>query len=88
MSNFECPICGLSIEESEDSIAYCHFIFDPKDPLYSFSNSSFHRVCFDSWKWKSKYISKFEQYLNESFTDLETRAFEALKDLEIPEELM
>jgi hypothetical protein len=88
MNTDVCPLCGLSIEEQEESLSYCHFINDSSDRLYEYSNCSFHRPCFDSWKHKVEYKKKFEDFLNDSFSGLESLPIESLDDDDLLEDLI
>lgn len=62
----DCPLCGLEITETEESLDYAHFIEDPNDEFYEFSGASFHKVCFQPWNKKNAFLKRFEKFIEES----------------------
>jgi hypothetical protein len=41
----KCGICGHTIEQVEDVVAFSHFL-EPEDPLFRYSDAAFHAACF------------------------------------------
>lgn len=81
MSHPVCQLCGLEITSSEESLGYSDFIENKEDEFYSYSPSSFHRVCFNTWDRKGKFLERFDQYIKE------TKELPALKEEESDEEI-
>jgi hypothetical protein len=57
----ECSICGVVINDNEDTVATTHFIADPNDPLWRFSDSAIHKSCFLSWKQRQNFVKKYNE---------------------------
>lgn len=54
-----CSICDLVVNESDDIVATSHFIADPSDPLWRFSDSAMHRSCFLEWDQRRNFVKKY-----------------------------
>lgn len=59
-----CPLCGKSINTSEEYISFPHFIEDERDPFWPYSDAVFHRKCFESWSNRQEFIVRFEAFRN------------------------
>lgn len=53
----ECAICSLPL--SEPVFATTHFINNPSDRLYSFSDAGMHWDCYASWKYQRRFASQY-----------------------------
>lgn len=41
----KCPLCGNVISKAVDVYGFTAFVINPKDPLFPFSDASFHTQC-------------------------------------------
>lgn len=57
----ECSICGEILADGDEIIGTSHFIADPEDPLWRFSDSGMHRNCFAGWPLRVAFIEKFNE---------------------------
>lgn len=57
----ECPLCDAVIGESDEIVATSHFIADPEDPLWHFSDAGMHKNCFLGWSQRQVFIEKYNQ---------------------------
>ena len=55
----ECSICGVVINENDDIVATSHFIAEPSDLLWRFSDSAMHRACFLGWDQRRNFVNKY-----------------------------
>ena len=55
----ECSVCGVVLNEGDDIAATTHFIADPNDPLWRFSDSGVHRSCFLGWDQRQAFMGKY-----------------------------
>jgi hypothetical protein len=60
-----CSICGEVIRDGEDWVGTPHFLHDDKHPLWRFSDSSMHRVCFVTWEHAEEFRDLYDRLLNE-----------------------
>src|SRR4051812_9551804 len=54
----ECPLCREVIAADDDIVATSHFIADPRDSLWQYSDAAFHRRCFASWERRDHPIQR------------------------------
>lgn len=54
-----CAICGSALERDDDIVATSHFISDPADPLWQFSDAGMHRSCFLAWDLRATFVERF-----------------------------
>jgi hypothetical protein len=40
-----------------------HFITDPSDPFWSFSDAAMHRMCFLNWPLRDSFITRYNQMM-------------------------
>ncbi len=66
MEHYICKLCGTEITDAEGIVSYSNFIDDPRDPLYEYSGSSFHKVCFQTWDKKTVFEKKFQEFIEEA----------------------
>ena len=55
----ECPLCREVVSSDDDIVATSHFIGDPKDPLWQYSDAAFHRRCFAAWARRDEFIKRY-----------------------------
>ena len=55
----ECSICESVITDVDKIVATSHFISDPKDPLWRFSDSAMHSSCFVNWNHRADFVEKY-----------------------------
>jgi hypothetical protein len=56
----ECELCGQVIAKGEDVVGTPHFIPDPSDPLWRFSDAPLHKKCFDAWEHRDEFLARYE----------------------------
>jgi len=57
----ECSICGKTIDDVHDLVGFPAFI-GPNHPLHEYSDSAFHKNCFEQWTQKDELQSLYERY--------------------------
>ena len=55
----ECALCREVIAADDDIVATSHFIADPKDSLWEYSDAAFHRRCFAAWERRQEFVRRF-----------------------------
>lgn len=55
----ECSICGVVIKDGDTIVATTHFIGEPSDPLWRFSDSGMHSSCFLAWPLRETFIERY-----------------------------
>ena len=58
----KCPLCGEVINKDDQIESFWHFIEDSKDPLYEYSDASFHKACFDIWEMRDEYLMRYSEF--------------------------
>jgi hypothetical protein len=58
-----CPLCEAVIGAGDDIVATSHFIGDPSDPLWKFSDAAMHRPCFLRWPDREPFIARYHETL-------------------------
>ena len=53
--NMPCSLCREPIRVGDDIVATTHFISNGSDPLFCFTDSVIHRVCFDHWEFRDEF---------------------------------
>jgi hypothetical protein len=54
-----CALCGEVVQAGDEVVATSHFIADHGDPLWKYSDASFHKRCFVSWELRAEFVAKF-----------------------------
>ena len=54
-----CSICGKVVASADNSVATSHFIADKNDPLWQFSDSAMHQVCFLGWDLRQSFVDRY-----------------------------
>ncbi|HKI36223.1 MAG TPA: hypothetical protein VKA46_30480 [Gemmataceae bacterium] len=54
-----CPLCDTVIRAGDDIVATTHFIGDPTDLLWNFSDAAMHKACFLAWKYREEFVAKY-----------------------------
>jgi hypothetical protein len=54
-----CPLCGEGVSEHDEIVATSHFMSDPADPLYPFSDAVMHRRCFATWAQRRAFVAAY-----------------------------
>lgn len=58
----ECRLCReLIAPDDDDIVATSHFIADPKDSLWQYSDAAFHRRCFATWERREEFVRRFNE---------------------------
>jgi hypothetical protein len=60
-----CSICDDLLGDGDDLVATTHFIADKTDPLWRYSDSAMHRICFLSWEHRLKFIEKYNETIGQ-----------------------
>jgi hypothetical protein len=58
-----CSLCDRVIAESDDIVLTSHFIGDPADTLWRFSDSGMHRSCFLAWDQRAEFVRRYNETL-------------------------
>ena len=61
-NGIKCAICHREIDLKGQYVATTHFIADPKDPLWRFSDAAMHRSCFEQWEHRDEFTAKYEAF--------------------------
>ncbi|GDY13313.1 hypothetical protein LBMAG53_21910 [Planctomycetota bacterium] len=56
-----CPLCKLKIDINMEIVGTTHFVSDPKDPLYEYSDAVIHKKCFTSWTLRNEFVKKYNE---------------------------
>lgn len=54
-----CSICGEVLVQGQPIVATTHFIADPADPLWRFSDSGMHAACFAVWEHRDEFAARY-----------------------------
>jgi hypothetical protein len=57
----ECSICGLVLNSDQDVIGHPH-VLPPDHPLWRFSDSAMHRICYERWEHHDYFESVLLKY--------------------------
>jgi hypothetical protein len=63
-----CSICREVLVQGQTIVATTHFIGDPTDPLWRFSDSGMHATCFDRWEHRDEFGARYYAALGETLT--------------------
>jgi hypothetical protein len=55
----KCVLCSEVIAAGDDIVATSHFIGDPKDSLWQYSDAAFHQRCFAAWERREEFVRRF-----------------------------
>ena len=59
-----CSICGEVLQPGQVIVATTHFIGDPADHLWRFSDSGMHAECFAGWAHRDEFASRYHAALD------------------------
>jgi len=54
-----CALCNAVIGKGDEIVATTHFIADPSDPLWEYSDAAMHRACFLKWERRLDFVAKY-----------------------------
>ena len=54
-----CPLCNGILADTPDMVATSHFIADPSDPLFRYSDAGMHRDCFVAWPHRFEFTTRY-----------------------------
>ena len=54
-----CAICEQPLDIDGPLVATTHFIGEPSDPLWRFSDAAMHYECFQKWEHRQEFIDKY-----------------------------
>ena len=57
----KCKLCEDVISADDDIVATSHFIADPKDSLWQYSDGAFHRRCFSTWERREEFVRRYNE---------------------------
>lgn len=57
----KCPLCGNTLEEGQELVAFSPFVSNELDPLWLFSDAAFHSDCLDHHTRSSEAIARHEE---------------------------
>jgi hypothetical protein len=56
-----CPLCGRVLHQGDELVATSHFIADPRDPLWCYSDAGMHRSCFLTWEHREAFRVRYNE---------------------------
>ena len=60
-----CPICDQPLDIDGPLVATSHFIADPSDPLWRFSDAAMHYDCFQRREHRQEFVDKYNASLGQ-----------------------
>ena len=63
-NGIRCAICDQKIDLKGQYVATTHFIADPNDPLWRYSDAAMHSACFEAWEHRSEFEAKYQRFLD------------------------
>jgi hypothetical protein len=57
----QCSICGVVLREGDDVVVHPHILLSDH-PLWRFSDSTMHRVCYEQWSCHEYFESILRRY--------------------------
>lgn len=57
----KCALCKELIGADDEIVATSHFIADPSDSLWQYSDAAFHRRCFAPWEGREEFVRRFNE---------------------------
>ena len=61
----QCVLCHEVIVSDDDIVATSHFIGDPNDSLWRYSDAAFHRRCFIAWERREEFVRRFNDVVKQ-----------------------
>ena len=58
-----CSICHEVLVQGQPIVATTHFIANPADPLWRFSDSGMHAACFAEWEYRDEFAARYHAAL-------------------------
>jgi hypothetical protein len=58
-----CSICREVLNEGQAVVATTHFIADPNDLLWRFSDSGMHAACFAAWEHRDEFAARYHSVM-------------------------
>jgi hypothetical protein len=55
-----CPVRRRTIDRPGEYVAFPHFIEDPNDPLWPYSDSAIHSWCFATWPLREEFSKRLD----------------------------
>src|SRR5262245_49615382 len=55
----QCALCERVLSEGDDIVATSHFIGDPYDRLWRYSDAGMHRACLLAWDDRTAFIARY-----------------------------
>ena len=55
----QCALCSAILIAGDELVATTHFIADPSDQLWRFSDAAMHKECFLNWEHMQEFIDKY-----------------------------
>jgi hypothetical protein len=56
-----CPLCGKAIRQGDTVVGTALGIVDQTDPLWRFSDATFHLHCFDGWEDRNAFMKRMDE---------------------------
>lgn len=54
-----CSICGETLRVEQSIVSTTHFLREPNEPLWRFSDSAMHRLCFNGWELRHAFAAQY-----------------------------
>lgn len=68
-----CAICEKVLDIKGLMVATTHFITDPNDPLWAYSDAAMHYSCFQAWEHREEYINRYNNTIGQRVWRNKTR---------------
>jgi hypothetical protein len=62
-----CAICGVILQESDDTFGTSGGPIERTDPLWQYQDAAMHRACFRQWALRDVFRQRFNDYYAEHF---------------------
>jgi hypothetical protein len=64
-NGIKCALCDREIDLKGRYVATTHFIGDPNDRLWRFSDAAMHYECFQTWKYREEFVQKYNSTIGQ-----------------------
>ena len=59
----ECALCGEVIGATDEVVGTQHFISDPSDTFFRYSDAVLHKTCFEAWEQRAEFLARYEEHI-------------------------
>ncbi|NUO75270.1 MAG: hypothetical protein HOQ32_04575 [Lysobacter sp.] len=61
----QCPLCSQTIEAGQVTVSSPHFIHNPSNPLWRYSDAAMHYECFQPWERRAEFVAEYNRTIGE-----------------------